>query len=54
MRPEAAVSRRIGSIITAMAIYVNDPQVHTLTQRREVPADTAALASRRTQDDAGR
>jgi len=51
---EGAVGWQAGSIITAMVIDMNESQVRTLTQVREVLAGTTALEFRCAQDDAER
>lgn len=45
---------RMGSIVTDMAIGMNESQMRTLAPVREVVAGTAALERQCAQDDAGR
>lgn len=45
---------RAGSIIEAMVIDINEAQVRTLEQVRQVLAGTQALEFRRAEDDEGR
>lgn len=54
MSLEGGVSRHTGSIITAMVIDMNESQVRTLAQVREVLAGTTALEFHCAQDDTQR